>query len=79
MRRTENPENVVRIHEVPQKEKIALWYNGSTIGFGPVGEGSTPSGATIVLWCNGSIPDFGSGGGGSNPSRTIHGVCGREA
>ena len=68
MRRTENPENVVRLHEVPLIEKIALWYNGSTTGFGSVGEGSTPSGATIALWCNGSIPDSGSGGEGSSPS-----------
>ena len=58
MRRTENPENVVlcrakrteferdstRFHK-----KIALWYNGSTTGFGSVSEGSTPSGATKVL------------------------------
>ena len=27
-------------------KKIALWYNGSTTGFGSVSEGSTPSGAT---------------------------------
>ena len=58
MRRTENPENVVlcrakrteferdsaRFHK-----KIALWYNGSTTGFGSVSEGSTPSGATKQL------------------------------
>ena len=25
---------------------LALWYNGSTTGFGPVSEGSIPSGAT---------------------------------
>ena len=47
MRRTENPENVVQLHEAPQK--TALWYNGSTTGFGSVSEGSTPSGATKVL------------------------------
>ena len=44
MRRTEKPENVVQLHEAPQK--TALWYNGSTTGFGSVSEGSTPSGAT---------------------------------
>ena len=47
MRRTENPENVVQLHEAPQE--TALWYNGSTTGFGSVSEGSTPSGATKVL------------------------------
>ena len=47
MRRTENPENVVQLHEAPQK--TALWYNGNTTGFGSVSEGSTPSGATKVL------------------------------
>ena len=46
MRRTENPENVVQLHEAPQK--TALWYNGSTTGFGSVSEGSTPSGATRI-------------------------------
>ena len=74
MRGTENPENVVRLHEVPLKNsgvlqwqrgwtvnplsddfvdssptsrtQLALWYNGSTTGFGPVSEGSIPSGAT---------------------------------
>ena len=29
-------------------KKIALWYNGSTTGFGSVSEGSTPSGATRI-------------------------------
>ena len=47
MRRTENPENVVQLHEAPQE--TALWYNGSTTGFGSVSEGSTPSGATKGL------------------------------
>ena len=74
MSRTENPENVVRIHEAPllhsgvlqwqrgwtvnplsndfvgssptSRTQLALWYNGSTTGFGPVSEGSIPSGAT---------------------------------
>lgn len=71
---TENPENVVRLHEAPlensgvlqwqrgrtvnplsddfvgssptSRTQLALWYNGSTTGFGPVSEGSIPSGAT---------------------------------
>ncbi len=99
MRGTENPENVVRLHEAPLKNsgvlqwqrgrtvnplsddfvgssptsrtQLALWYNGSTTGFGPVSEGSIPSGATSkkqLYGVIGSIPDFGSGGGGSNPS-----------
>ena len=99
MRGTENPENVVRLHEAPLKNsgvlqwqrgwtvnplsddfvgssptsrtQLALWYNGSTTGFGPVSEGSNPSGATSIKQLHGvigSIPDFGSGGGGSNPS-----------
>lgn len=74
MRGTENPENVVRLHEAPlensgvlqwqrgrtvnplsddfvgssptSRTQLALWYNGSTTGFGPVSEGSIPSGAT---------------------------------
>ena len=74
MRGTENPENVVRLHEAPLKNsgvlqwqrgwtvnplsddfvgssptsrtQLALLYNGSTTGFGPVSEGSIPSGAT---------------------------------
>ena len=84
MRGTENPENVVRIHEAPLKKigsapvatrvdwsslslrknplsddfvgssptsrtQLALWYNGSTTGFGPVSEGSIPSGATSKI------------------------------
>ena len=72
MRGTENPENVVRLHEAPlensgvlqwqrgrtvnplsddfvgssptSRTQLALWYNGSTTGFGPVSEGSIPSG-----------------------------------
>ena len=28
------------------RTQLALWYNGSTTGFGPVSEGSIPSGAT---------------------------------
>ena len=99
MRGTENPENVVRLHEAPlensgvlqwqrgwtvnplsddfvgssptSRTQLALWYNGSTTGFGPVSEGSIPSGATSKKQLHGvigSIPDFGSGGGGSNPS-----------
>lgn len=52
--------------------KLALWYNGSTTGFGPVSKGSNPSGATSkkkqLHGVIGSMPDFGSGGGGSNPS-----------
>ena len=28
------------------RTQFALWYNGSTTGFGPVSEGSIPSGAT---------------------------------
>ena len=75
MRRTENPENVVRIHEAlllhsgvlqwqrgwtvnplsndfvgssptSRTKYLALWYNGSTTGFGSVSEGSIPSGET---------------------------------
>ena len=77
MHGTENPENVVRIHEAPLKNsgvlqwqrgrtvnplsddfvgssptsrtQFALWYNGSTTGFGPVSEGSIPSGATSKI------------------------------
>ena len=53
------------------RTQLALWYNGSTTGFGPVSEGSIPSGATSIKQLHGvigSIPDFGSGGGSSNPS-----------
>lgn len=80
MRGTENPENVVRLHDThfkirecssgneggleflelaknplsddfvgsspTSRTQLALWYNGSTTGFGPVSEGSIPSGAT---------------------------------
>ena len=77
MRGTENPENVVRLHEAPlensgvlqwqrgwtvnplsddfvgssptSRTQLALWYNGSTTGFGPVSEGSIPSGATSKI------------------------------
>ena len=34
----------------PSVQNVALWYNGSTTGFGSVSEGSTPSGATKVLY-----------------------------
>lgn len=99
MRGTENPENVVRLHEAPlensgvlqwqrgrtvnslsddfvgssptSRTQLALWYNGSTTGFGPVSEGSIPSGRQVNKQLHGvigSMPDFGSGGGGSNPS-----------
>ena len=99
MRGTENPENVVRLHEAPlensgvlqwqrgrtvnplsddfvgssptSRTQLALWYNGSTTGFGPVSEGSNPSGGQVKKQLHGvigSMPDFGSGGGGSNPS-----------
>ena len=50
------------------RTQLALWYNGSTTGFGPVSEGSIPSGATSIKQLHGvigSMPDFGSGGGGS--------------
>ena len=30
------------------RTQLALWYNGSTTGFGPVSEGSIPSGATSL-------------------------------
>lgn len=53
------------------RTQLALWYNGSTTGFGPVSEGSIPSRATSIKLLHGvigSMPDFGSGGGGANPS-----------
>ena len=31
------------------RTQLALWYNGSTTGFGPVSEGSIPSGATSKI------------------------------
>ena len=31
------------------RTQFALWYNGSTTGFGPVSEGSIPSGATSKI------------------------------
>ena len=31
------------------RTQLALWYNGSTTGFGPVSEGSIPSGATTLV------------------------------
>ena len=67
MRRTENPQNVVRLHEVPlimpygitvAQQVLALLAKVRLL----LGRQDT------APWCNGSIPDFGSGGGGSNPS-----------
>ena len=31
------------------RTQLALWYNGSTTGFGSVSEGSIPSGATSKI------------------------------
>ena len=53
------------------RTQLALWYNGSTTGFGPVSEGSILLGRQVKKQLHGvigSIPDFRSGGGGSNPS-----------
>ena len=71
MRRTENPQNVVRLHEVPlimpygitaAQQVLALLAKVRLL----LGRRHT------APWCNGSIPDSGSGGGGSNPSGAVY-------
>ena len=71
MRRTENPQNVVRLHEVPlmmpygitvAQQVLALLAKVRLL----LGRQDT------APWCNGSIPDSGSGGGGSSPSGAVY-------
>ena len=71
MRGTENPENVVRLHEAPLKNSGVLqWQRGWTVN--PLSDdfvGSSPTSRTqLALSHNGSVADSGSASGGPIPS-----------
>ena len=71
MRRTENPQNVVRLHEVPLMMPYGITAAQQVLAL-LVKVRLLLGRRHSAPWCNGSIPDFGSGGGGSNPSGAVY-------